>query len=134
MSSTHQNQTLDYSNYIGREYLPVDFDCWGLVREVYQRELGVDLPAVPIFSGDLRAVIRTIKAHEIRGMFERCEPQHLCVAELYLRESPNHVGVYLATVDGPRILHNHSSSGVICEPLPSVTLRFNRIEYWRYAG
>lgn len=115
-----------------RPYIEGEYDCWSLVREVYQRELGVDLPVVAVASYDLRALLEEFSSTPIRALF-RCipEPEHLCAVEMINRRTGMHVGVYLETVDGPRVLHNVKGSGVVCEPLETIN---RSMVFWKLNG
>ena len=98
------------------------------MREVYRVELGIDLPAVTI-PRDLRAIVREFRG-PIKSLLTRIpEPEHLCIAEMENHRLGMHVGVYVVTPDGPRILHNIEHSGVVCEPLRSIPYT---LTYWKH--
>lgn len=104
------------SNYLGRPWVPGEYDCWALVREIYEQELSIVLPTVTVDAANVRAVLNEIASTPVRGLFDPVpEPQHLAVVEMRQCGHPSHVGVYLETSDGPRILHNRRGAGVVCE-------------------
>jgi hypothetical protein len=89
--------------------------------------LGIDLPLHDIDPTSIRAIISELKASPIRSRFHRIDaPMHLCVVEMRLSDLSVHVGVYLDTEDGPRVLHCREGSGTVCEPLNTIPfeLRF----------
>jgi cell wall-associated NlpC family hydrolase len=114
------------------EYVAGVYDCWSLVRDVYRRELGIELPVVTVTAYDLRTILAEFASTPIKSLFERIShPEHLCVVEMANRRTGMHVGVYLDTPDGARVLHNIAGSGVVCEPLDTVN---RTLVFWRYHG
>lgn len=108
------------------------YDCWTLVRDVYGVELGIDLPLHDIDPASVRSVIAELRDSPIRSRFQRIDrPLHLCVVEMRRHDHSLHVGVYLETPDGPRVLHCREGSGTVCEPLN--TIPFD-LRFWQHNG
>ena len=100
------------------------------MREVYLHELGIDLPIHDIDAANVRQVMSTLKQSPIRTRFHRLDtPRNLCVAEMRHHDHSVHVGIYLDTEDGPRILHCRQGSGTVCEPLHTVAYE---LRYWAH--
>lgn len=124
-----QSQTPVWSNYLGLDWSP-EFDCWGLVRRVYADELAIDLPYTGIAPGTLFASLRKIATHPIRDKFERSDPEHLAVAEFTNGHGgmPHHIGIYLETPDGGKVMHL-PKGGVVLDRPEDVN-----VIYWKYCG
>ena len=106
---------IDLSVYLGRPWESLRFNCWGLVREVYERELGIRLPAVAADPDNYRSLVKAFAFDDARGWFEpieRPEPWALIGLSRYGR-GMDHVGIWLP-IDGGRVLHNDRYSGVVC--------------------
>lgn len=111
---------------------PDSFDCWGLVRHVFQEALAISLPSLPgLDVSDTAAMARALRDGEASGDWLpllRAEPWALVAmgqGKLF-----HHVGIYL-----PQgvTLHAVPGSGVIAQtPLSLRSHRFNRIEFYRY--
>ena len=103
-----------------------EFDCWGLLREVYKTQLGVELPIINGF--DARCVSGCVSGIE-HGMSDWAQldlPIDFCGVGLSMsKKFIHHVGVFL-DVDGGQILHCHEKAGVIIES-PSEM----RMKSWR---
>lgn len=128
MKTTPQKQTPVYSRYLHLDWVAGEFTCWDLVRLVYRDELRLGLhetsSAFDVF--DPRKIVREFIEHPSRKLFTQItEPQHLDVA-LYKNQ---HVGVFLTTPDGPRILHNDEHTGVACIPVSEFP---EPTTYWRH--
>ncbi len=118
--------------YLGRPWQPVVFDCWGLVREVYRQELAIHLPAIPVDAPDFAATAHAFAHRPERRIFQVIEePQPFCLAGMGRGKRLCHVGLYLDTPDGPRILHNERYSGVLCQRLEDLsTLNLTILGYY----
>lgn len=133
MKTTQLNPTRACLDWLGREYVANDYDCWGFFRDFYAKELGIGLPVVGVASGDLRKVIEEFGGSSIRAMFTPVEdPQNGDAVLITYSTRPNHVGVYLKMPEGPLVMHNHASSGVVCEPLRG--FKANAFSFWRFNG
>jgi cell wall-associated NlpC family hydrolase len=122
---------MNVSDYLGKPWVAMEYDCWGLVRDVYARELDIHLPRVLINARHSRLVIHEFASSKIFTRFEKLkEPQHLCVVTMASGQHMNHVGVYIETHSIPHILHNQSGSGVVCAPL--YELKDKILDYYRF--
>lgn len=121
---------MDLLDYLGQPWSALAFNCWGLVRQVYARERGVELPPVAVDPHDYRALCGAFAGHDARSLFQRIEaPAPLCVVALGRRgEILDHVGVWV-DVDGGRVLHNDHPTGVVCQRLIDM-----RRAGWRVLG
>jgi probable lipoprotein NlpC len=98
---------------------PEQYDCWGLVREVYCR-YGVNLPDYPISAMDA-VKIGNQMAQEKPDWLEVYEPLPvpcLVVIRLACGSWANHVGVYIGN---GRFIHAYKTTGVVID----------RIKRWR---
>ncbi len=85
---------------------PDAYDCWGLARAAQARLAGRDLPILNIDPSDLRAVIRLVQNHPLRGEWQRVEtPRHLDVVMMAHLKHPHHAGTWLA-MEGGVVLHS----------------------------
>lgn len=116
-----------WSRYLGRTWTP-EYDCWALVREIYSDELGIDLPYTGIAAESVRASLRKIANHPIRQSFEKCAPEHLAAAEFRRGhgDMAHHIGVYIDTPDGPKVLHLPKGGVVLDRPADV------NVTYWKY--
>jgi hypothetical protein len=106
---------IDVTHYLKRDWVLGEYECWALVVEVYQRELNVSLPRANLGTTEPKSVRREFANHHANNLFEQIpEPKHLSVVAMGKRWL-SHVGVYLDTNDGPRILHNRRVCGVLCQ-------------------
>lgn len=103
-------------------------DCWGLVRLVYQNDLGITLPMHMISERDVRAAVYALHDHANRiGWMQVEQTQDYDVALMNIavgkRIYPMHVGL----VAGEFILHacEHTDSALIRD-------RHSVVSYWRY--
>ena len=94
----------------GREQA-LGLDCWGLVRVVYERCLGIELPSYPHIGADApRDIARQMKRESInRPWVEVSAPQEWAVVGLTLGKTVHHVGIW---IDGS-VLHSVPASGVV---------------------
>lgn len=125
---------MDVRSYLGQPWESGGFDCWGLVRQVYDRELGIDVPVVPVLADDAREVCRAFASHPVASLFSPISsPQPLCVVGMSRGGAALcHVGVYVLTADGARVLHNQSGHGVTCVPFSELD-PYQVIGFYQYA-
>lgn len=107
---------MDLLHYLAKDWILGEYECWALVVEVYRRELGVELPLVNLGSTEPKAVRQAFAGASAHDLFQRLDgPQPFAVVAMG-KKWLSHVGVYLETADGPRILHNRQANGVLCQP------------------
>lgn len=88
---------------------PFDFDCWGLVREIYSR-YGIELPDYTIPCEDASRIGAEIDNN--RACWIRCQgepPTPALVVIRYGSEWCNHTGVYIGN---GRFIHIREKAGV----------------------
>lgn len=127
--------------YLGRPWVaggrgPDVFDCWGLLRWVYLRHVGVALPAFPgLDVDDARAMARMIEDAMARGPWEELMvPEEYCGVAMAAGRRPHHVGVY-TEADGGLIIHAANKRGVIATaPARLLTVGISSARYYRYHG
>lgn len=90
---------------------PKEYDCYGLVLEVYRTLLGIELPDMQNASAESHKAWRFVK-----------EPTDLAIVFMRTFEMQRHVGIYLK--EGG-ILHAIETWGVIFEPISNLSLRGN---------
>lgn len=119
--------------YIGQPYQAGFFDCWGLVRTIYEAQFHIILPVINIPPENLRSLIKTIQHHPIRQHWHPTDhPQEGDVVLLRQSRHPVHVGVWLG-VDGGGVLHCARESGVVFQDKHSLLLSGWKIEgFYRY--
>jgi hypothetical protein len=128
----------DIIDYIGKPWEanakgPEAFDCWGLLVDVYKKQLNLDLPEYPKIDRDslasLQGGIATILNSDWTAI---ARPVEYCAVCLSVNTKyAHHVGVFLE-VDGGRVLHCTKQGGVLCEPLDSVKSRYNLVNFYAY--
>lgn len=120
--------------YIGKPWINGEYDCWGLVREVYKNELGVELSPIVTDATSLREVLlefRKSTNYNKLSPDNKLLDKHITV--LTQNKYPCHVGVY-ADVDGGGVLHNMQGVGVIFQKLPDLKMNgWQILEIWKNA-
>lgn len=89
------NDCLDNAVYVDGGRGPLEYDCWGLVREV--RALHLDRKALPVY-GELRndnprAFTKAYRAESAK--LHQCEPRHGAIAAVMIGNTCAHVAVVL---------------------------------------
>jgi len=115
-------------NYVGTSQK----DCWQFIREVYEKELSIELPE---FSGimidNIREITRTMEIQSKNNMWTRVStPIDLNVVALSKGSFIHHVGIY-TELDQGKILH--AFQGALVAAHDEVQLKkqgFKRIEYY----
>lgn len=131
--------------YIGKPWVsggrgPEVFDCWGLLRWVYQHHYGVALPEfVGVDSEDHLEVRRQMLNGErsARSLFPdwtQCpSPVDGAAVALGACEFYSHVGVYIVLPEGGRVLHCRKGAGVIQQTLTALRSEgLNRIAFYQH--
>lgn len=120
--------------YIGKPWINGEYDCWGLVREVYKNELDVELSPIVTDATSLREVLlefRKSSNYNKLSSDNKLLDKHITV--LTQNKYPCHVGVY-TDVDGGGVLHNMQGVGVIFQKLPDLKMNgWQILEIWKNA-
>jgi cell wall-associated NlpC family hydrolase len=101
-------------------------DCWGLVRIVYARELGIDLPSYgDTPASSLIAAARAITAGKdsedwVKVASGLQRPFDVCVMRLCGNRVTGHVGVM---IDQFNLLHVEAATDVAIVPITHFTVR-----------
>ncbi len=125
-------------SYIGCKWQPGgrgphEFDCWGLVKYVYARERGIELPDFPgILPGD-PAVAEVIDAGTRLPDWKRiAAPEEFCAVALGRARLFSHVGVWTCA-DGGRLLHAHDQLGVAAQSMLALRrVRWQKIAFFKH--
>lgn len=93
------NEYLDTAVYVDGGRGPVEFDCWGLVREARGNHLGLSM--LPVYgelrNDDPRAFTKAYRAESRK--LKPCEPEHGCIAAVMIGEVCVHVALVLQIDD-----------------------------------
>lgn len=125
-----------WSRYIGLPFGTGEGEvtCWSLVRDIYARELKVDLPEFgDIDPRDLVRVAREMRDDRNTGLWQ--EPDRPGVFDVVLMRSARggravcHVGVI---ADVARVLHAEEASGTVLVPVDHITIRGRIAGFRRY--
>ena len=125
-----------WSGYVGLPFGqgPGEVTCWSLVRQVYNRELGIDLPEFgDIDPRDLVRVAREMRDGKDTSLWR--EPERPGVYDVVLMRSARggraicHVGLI---VDVARVLHAEEASGTVLVPIDHITIRGRIAGFRRY--
>lgn len=112
-----------WARYIGLPFAdggrgPHAFDCWGLVRQIYADQLGVDLPSYgEISAKDLARVARAMESGDSIDLWQPCEPEPLAVVGMRSGRGGRrvvHVGVML---DRLRMIHVEEAAATAIVPI-----------------
>ena len=127
------------ARYIGKPYCvgargPDTYDCWGLVREVYDTRFGIPLPAFPGVSChspmSMIKKINEVMQHE--DWSEVSVPFDGCAVAMSQSTSYHHVGLFVEA-DGSKILHCFDGHSVMIDSVKRMRLRgFKRIAYFKH--
>ncbi len=113
---------------------PDAFDCWGLVRHVFSKHLGVQMPVVDVgVQADQAAHIRAAaQASGWRPVATLLPAEH----DIALMQGPQgrHVGVMVRVDGNLRLLHAVAGAGVCLTTLAQARLMgFSAPAFWRHA-
>lgn len=112
---------------------PCAFDCWGLLRHVYDIQLAIKLPLVNGFdAADIISCKEAIEG-ELPKWKPLAFPVDMCAVGMSMSTRfLHHVGIYLA-LDGGVILHCHERSGVLIQSARELKQKgWRRIDYYDY--
>ena len=114
-------------------YGPDAFDCWALLVDIYQKQLGISLP---LHSNVDRNPLdmACMASHDIATEWhEVSEPVDWCGVGLSnVPGRVTHVGVYIGKAN--MVLHTQKVSGCIIEPLESVLRKFKQVTYYAHSS
>lgn len=128
-----------WARYVGVPFVdggrgPDGYDCWGLVREVYARELGIMLPSYgEISAHDLAQIAREMRTRADDGWRAPPAPAPFDVC---LMRGPSgraavvHVGVM---VDADRVLHVEAATAAVVVPVRHYSIAGRILGYRRPA-
>lgn len=106
---------MDILYYLSRDWVLGEYECWSFICDFYRREFNVELPDINLGTVDPRKVCSALSDAPERSMFEKIDnPEHGCVIEMG-RRRVTHVGVWVDTPDGQKILHCRKASGGLCQ-------------------
>ena len=136
------NQTMHWATeLIGLPYSrgacgPDAFDCWGLVRHVFEQVHGITMPAIAVGQGDdptLDNVIAIKRAAAVSGWQpsgDRLPAEHDIV--LMSNVHGRHVGVMVQANGALLLLHCIERTGVCAQPLADLARTgFHGFTFWR---
>jgi hypothetical protein len=99
---------------------PEAFDCWGLLRHVYQARRGVTLcPFAGVRETGLIGMMKNAKAEAATHWQEITRPEHLCCVGMSRGRRVEHVGLWLEDGNGG-VLHSHEGAGVVFQSVASI--------------
>lgn len=142
----YDSRALETSDHWSRKYLglkwvnggrgPVDFDCWGLLWWIYEKEFGITIPRWPgVDASDLLTIRRIIRSDEAwRAVWT---PSLVLVPNCGVlmgnKDMLHHVGIGLP--EG-RILHTSVTSGGVVAQTPQMLrcLGYSTILYFVHAN
>jgi hypothetical protein len=117
---TWVNHYLDTAVYVDGGRGPIEYDCWGLVREVRAKHLG--LSKLPIYgalrNNDPRSFTKAYLSESSK--LRQCAPEHGAIAAVMIGKVCAHVGVVL-DIDGTLM---------VLEINPEKSARVVRLNTW----
>lgn len=121
--------------YIGKPWINGEYDCWGLVREIYKNELQIELSPIVTDATSLRDVFCEFrKSSNYNHLQETSDFKDKNIVILTQNKYPCHVGVY-CDVDGGGVLHNMQGVGVVFQKLPELKMNgWQIMEILKYAA
>lgn len=96
---------------------PEDFNCYNLVRDVYQTQWNVSLPEYMISADDILGLARAMRDEVLTDKWVETEkPDHGSVALFTYRIEPVHIGIWL-DYDTGLVLHSAKGFDITCTNL-----------------
>lgn len=119
--------------YIGREWINREHDCWAFTRLIQLNHYGRDLPLIDIDAGDVASCVRAFTAHPEKQNWVAIDaPIDGDVLLMSQNKQPTHVGVWLE-IDGGGVLHCIEKGGVIFTKRRDLShLGYNLIQFYRH--
>ena len=132
---------IDLNNYIGKQFSPNargpdEYDCWGLVSEILEKEKGYKLPVwfVPDYTdmGAQKTLSRGLKDCLNKEYAVRVdEPQDFDIAMLTRKKLAYHIGLYIGT----KVLHvSKTTSGVVYQNINDFTRNAGELRFYRWVA
>lgn len=111
-------------------------DCWGLVRLVYAREIGIDLPAYgEISAADLLRVAHAMRAGALSDHWRAVAAPGAFDVVLMRASTGGQMVVHVGVMaDSRRVLHAEPAAGSALVPVDHYTIRGRIAGYRRYAA
>lgn len=123
---------------IGKKFVsggrgPDEFDCWGLLRWVYDKHWGISLPEYGgILPGTPDATRAIAHGAEMGEWHESKQAVDGCAVGLSKHKIFHHVGVFTA-LDGGLVVHAYDQTGVVAQSLQSLKMNgWRRIAFFRH--
>jgi len=129
-------------DYLGKPHVPgargpEAFDCWGLVRDIYERRFNIDLPFYPGLPreptpADTRLMLKEIRNELKEDWVVSEKPFDGCAVAMSQSQVYHHVGLYMEA-DGAKVLHCWDGSAVVLDTLPRLRLKgLKKITFYRH--
>jgi hypothetical protein len=123
---------MDYTDLLNKPYLrngrgPDNYDCWGLVMEMYRR-MGIELFDInkPVFSK--REIILMMKEHEPLTGFKESSNEPKEPGVFYDRRR-GHIGIMIGK---KHVLHAVEPQGVVVFPIDSFLMLNPNARYYEH--
>jgi hypothetical protein len=100
---------------------PDVFDCWGLLRFIYEKRRGIILTPYQGVATCGQLGLSKQAEMELPRWLQLKKPEHFCGVTLSKNHRVNHVGLWLDE-GGGGVLHCNQSSGVIFQALNSLQM------------
>lgn len=126
---------MHYANkYIGKPWVQGEYDCWGLVKDVYANEFGIEAIGTVTKPYNLRDTIELFSLNSNwYANWQKVEnPQDGDAVLMRQGKNPCHVGVW-CEIDGGGVLHNIEKAGVVFQDLNAIkTSGYSIVGFYRY--
>ncbi len=119
--------------YIGRQWVNREHDCWAFTRLIQLNHFGRDLPPIDIDAGDVASCVRAFNSHPEKQHWQAIDvPMDGDVLLMSQNKQPTHIGVWLE-IDGGGVLHCVEKGGVIFTKRRDLNhLGYNLIQFYRH--
>ncbi len=124
-------------NYMGIPWVaggrtPDGFDCWGLVREIYQSILNIDLPMY-IVDPNMKVSVSKCMITALDEWVRVDSPKNNCLVVMSKNKHPSHVGVYIDDAGG-LILHSVDGVGSCAQFESEVRQEYKLLEFYEHGS
>lgn len=138
------HKRFDYGKYIQLRYVENDrtgavgVDCWGLVRLIYQQELGIDLPLYSeVSTSNLLEVLRTMNTASTqvnKPWIELGDGGRACCFDLVAMTvaSGRRIGHVGLMIDANNMIHADRGVGVVIQEVTHPLICNRIVQYYRY--